>query len=289
MKKPTIFYLFLLLSISCSSQPLIETGKTWNMSTTLNFSSQTTTSYKFEGDSTINGTTYKKLFATQDSVRAGWYLDELLREEENGKVYQLNRYTLEEYLLYDFSLEEGDTFIGSFNGCTISLPVQSVDSVTLNNDEKRKRISFETYATDEIWIEGIGSLNGLLNPGYYQCIADVYYELLCYKEDGVLIYDNPYYESCYINTVDIDNLDNTLSFKVTPNPFKNSLHIDFNYSSTNEYEIHLLNLQGTILRLIEIQSGNRTISTSEIPSGMYFIQLFENGKLMNSKKLMKRK
>lgn len=291
MKKTTILSLLFLIIVSASSQTLVDTNKTWNVYSSINFGALTTTSYKFDGEITIDDITYKVLWRTNDSTRADWHEYSYLRQGGDKKVYQRMSFQEQEYLLYDFDLEAGETFQGQtmYNTCPVSLTVESIDSVSLENGEKRKRITFEGYPEQYVWIEGIGSLNGLLEPAHDQCVADLTFGLLCFTEDGILKYNYPYLESCYVNTVDIDDLDNSLSLKATPNPFSNSLQIDFNYTSSNEYAMRLVNAMGLLVRSKEIHSGHLVISTSKIPSGMYFIHLLENGKLVGTKKVVKEK
>lgn len=290
MKKTTISSLLFLIILSASSQTLVDTNKIWNVYSSLNFGPLTTTSYKFDGEITIDDITYKILWRTDDPTRADWNEYSYLRQDEK-KVYQRMSFQEEEHLLYDFDLQEGETFQGQtmYNTCSVSLTVESIDSVSLENGEKRKRITFEGYPEQYVWVEGIGSLNGLLEPAYDQCISDLIFGLLCFTEDGVLKYNHPNLESCYVNTVDIDDPENSLSLKITPNPFNKSLQIDFDYTSSNKYAMRLVNTLGLLVRSMEIHSGNLTISTSKIPPGMYFIQLIENGKLVKTKKVVKGK
>lgn len=290
MKKTVISSLLFLIILSASSQTLVDTNKIWNVYSSLNFGALTTTSYKFDGEITIGDITYKKLWRTDDPTRTDWNEYSYLRQDEK-KVYQRMSFQEQEYLLYDFDLEEGETFQGQtmYNTCTVNLTVESIDSVSLENGEKRKRITFEGYPEQYVWIEGIGSLNGLLEPAHDQCVADLTFGLLCFTEDGVLKYNHPNLESCYVNTVDIDDPENALSFSATPNPFDNNIKLSFDYTSPNKYEIRILNAQGKTVRTKPLHSAESTMRTTELKSGLYFIQLFENGILKDTAKLLKRR
>jgi hypothetical protein len=288
MKKTTISSLLFLIILSASSQTLVDTNKIWNVYSSLNFGALTTTSYKFDGEITIDDITYKVLWQTSDPTRADWNEYSYLRQDEK-KVYQRMSFQEQEYLLYDFDLDEGETFQGQtmYNTCTVNLTVESIDSVSLENGEKRKRITFEGYPEQYVWIEGIGSLNGLLEPAHDQCVADLSFGLLCFTEDGSLKYNHPNLESCYVNTVDIDDPENALSFKATPNPFHKNVTVSFNYTNPNSYEIRITDSRGLEVLNSQSISGKATINTMKLESGLYFIQLFENGILKKTTKLIK--
>lgn len=108
-----------------------------------------------DGDTTINGRQYKKVYAYPQHGREKATFSCVFREE-GQKIYapltvetvylpQVNGETL----LYDFSLKEGDKFGG--NDLYV---VEKVDNVEMDG-KPRKRITFNGCDT---WIEGIGSL-----------------------------------------------------------------------------------------------------------------------------------
>ena len=79
--------------------------------------------------------------------------------------------------------------------------------------------------------------------------------------------------------ISIDNK-NELSFNVYPNPVKNEFYIAFdkNQFSTN-YQIRLYNSRGEIVQSTECPSEKEKlqISTADLPSGFYFIQIQNYG------------
>ena len=50
-------------------------------------------------------------------------------------------------------------------------------------------------------IENIGSLRGILYPAVYGAMG-AYHELLCYSQNGELIYQNPRRSRCYYDKVE---------------------------------------------------------------------------------------
>ena len=287
MKKLFILFLLVIYSGISFGQSLIEENKIWNVVTTINYGPSYTLSYKFEGDTTINDLTYKVLWGSADSTYSNWYFESLFREDSTGKVF---RYTPEgEELFYDFGLNTGDQFNGMIYGCQVQLTVDSTDMVTLENGEMRKRwiFNYSSYYQEE-WIQGIGSLFGLISVGTEQCGIDIYDELNCFTENDTLKYDNPDYEPCFYTTVGITETKAKQKLKVTPNPFTHQIKLTFNYSENIDYEIRLLNAQGIVLKKYNsISSGELNINTDFLTKGIYFIRFFENGEYKYSEKVIK--
>ena len=63
----------------------------------------------FEGDSVFNGLSYKKVFSCDDELHVSITFEGLIREYEQ-KTYIIKPNTEKEYLLYNFSIEEGMSF-----------------------------------------------------------------------------------------------------------------------------------------------------------------------------------
>ncbi len=150
-----ITFLILLYGIALALNAQISSiavdGTTWQYVHTT-FSSFAIRNNVVNGDTLVNGRSYKKVYSYSqyDRNHAIYYC--AFREEGN-KIYALpsehNCYlpvVNEEVLLYNFSLKEGDKFAMH--------EVTKVDSINING-ELRKRIAFSGYET---WVEGIGSL-----------------------------------------------------------------------------------------------------------------------------------
>ena len=87
-----------------------------------------------------------------------------MREEE-GKVYYYHERCISEIVIYDFYLKEGDKFTLNLTPCMDGFEVieseftlTKIEEVVINN-KIRKRYSFDDAM---IWIEGLGSTEGLL-------------------------------------------------------------------------------------------------------------------------------
>lgn len=130
--------------------------------------------YQMEGDTIINQQTYTKLVFsyTDDSTTEKWYAG-ALRFTEDKKVHIY--YDNTEYLLYDFDVQVGDT-LEIFAGIdyynfhkTYPHIVTSVNTL----DDGRLQVLLDAIVRDEYaneeekfsktWIEGIGSVDGIIH------------------------------------------------------------------------------------------------------------------------------
>ena len=167
--------------------------------------SETTWRHYLANDTIINGQTYT-------SVNYYWTLEESkvykiahVRFSEDKKVYALMDNT--EYLVYDFSVQVGDTIetiVGAFYGSMLQqLLVHQID---INEETNRKTIIlFPICKCDEdlyclsdlpiIWIEGVGTTDGFL-MGYPPCdwVGGIGCDLLCAYKDDELKYTGDLYD-----------------------------------------------------------------------------------------------
>ena len=157
----------------------------------------------FDDDSIVADYSYKKLFSCNDKLHENIKFEGLIREQ-NKKTYFIPANSKTEYLLYDFSLEEGMTF--EHRSClsqeTQLLEVKNSDMVEINGVlKKRLQItyspsSFYDYIIDT-WIDNVGSLGGILYPCLGLRLDGGISTLLCYYQNNELVYKNPAYSECY--------------------------------------------------------------------------------------------
>lgn len=145
----------------------------------------------FESDSIIEDVSYKKVFSCNDSLHENIAFEGLIREQER-KTYFIPADSLTEYLLYDFSLEEGIGFeYWDFRTRESSLLyVITVDSIEVNGlMKKRLQISASPSATGRVldtWVENLGSLNGILYPCYNLSSVGIRNLLCCYQNEELI-------------------------------------------------------------------------------------------------------
>ncbi len=195
-----------------SSQTTVVEGKEWNsIETFLNMVTgnleANPTFHKFEGDTTINGNTYKVKWNSFNGgnswiVGQANFVADFFRETPDGKVYFPEIYTdtIIDLLLYDFNAAVGDTLIVGED--FTPLKVESIDSIELLDGSKRKALHLTNLNNNEpnTWVEGIGNIeSGFVYP-YKGYQGDLNLHLTCYKENGELLYTSGIYDdiqTCY--------------------------------------------------------------------------------------------
>ena len=133
-------------------------------------------------DTVIGGMTYNVLKGY--SGEAPGEMCGGLRDDGNGRVYYYNPSSDQEFLLYDFTLDVGDTatvYVGSYWGVGTALcdpdaewvwlqvmEVVEVDTVVIQNKSRKRQymISGGGYFMQQYWIEGIGGEGGLLTTPF---------------------------------------------------------------------------------------------------------------------------
>lgn len=206
MKKSFAILFFFGCSFVIHAQqyyPFIEEGKTWAELNVFQpgypdppYTAYSTVSFKLEGDTLFEGHTWKKLFTTGDNpVTGNWQQEFCLYREEGSKVYCYCDIIAGEELMYDFSLNVGDSVY--YEGLDWWMYVVETDSVEVNGTVRR-RIQFDDPA--EVWIEGLGSTCRPFQPIEGQFILPGGYSLLCVSNSDGIVYQDPAYSACFVDT-----------------------------------------------------------------------------------------
>jgi hypothetical protein len=100
--------------------------------------------------------------------------------------------------------------------------VDSVGTFTLLNGETRRKISLTcnmvgTAYGNDTWVEGMGSLFGVLQSGTCLLVGDNP-QLMCFTENDTLKYFNDNFDHCYIMTGIDSHQPATEMVRVFPNP-----------------------------------------------------------------------
>lgn len=243
-------------------------------------------------DTVISDITYKKLYIFYDTIfnKSNATFIGGIREDENKKIYfkgdtvvhafkPMNElYGYEEIILFDFSLKQGDT-IKNINCLPYDdrLVVQKVDTILIGNT-LRRRFHFDPEPWVK-WIEGIGSLNGLLFTSGAIPTNGINNELICFKQDDVILYFNDYYPDCMPlisggNSID----DKGFEVAVFPNP-TNINEITFNFGYQSISLLQVFDAHGKIITSSDIEMQPEYIlSTEKYQPGIYFYKATnENG------------
>ncbi len=181
-----------------------------------------------------------------------------------------------EYILLDFNLKVNDVFTDFFGS---QMKVIQVDTTILENGAHKKRLMLDCGVGTIYWIEGIGSSFGL-DVYYSQCSIDATSRLLCVMRNDTLLYLNPDYHSCWLNSVSTtENRKNNITF--FPNPVHEILNILD--PDVQVLKIIVRNSLGQI-----VNSGtSKEIDMNDFPAGCYTLSLLLETGIFKVEKIIK--
>lgn len=250
----------------------------------------------FGGDSIVADKTYKKIFSCDDRLHENIMYEGLIREQDK-KTYLIPRNSETEYLLYDFSLEEGITFEYSYYSYpefAELLYVKNSNIIEVNGyPQKCLQLSFPPPNDDWIidtWIESIGSLSGILQPCYRLFMTGSVRKLLCHYENDELIYKNQAYSECYYDKVgDITSMESktTNSLTVYPNPVDNVLTISSSNDAVSFVEFTDASGKTVYAKRLDVNKENK-IDVNSFASGLYLLCVYDASGLASTFKIIKR-
>ncbi len=289
-----LFVLLLLcLSSTLLGQTMVQENKLWSIST----KSHDAWSYwgdthwiKFEGDSVLNDTVYKVIYRSDDENQNHWYRNGAIREDSLKRIYIHSEG--QQRLLYDFGLEIGDSIHQHGDHYVY---ISGIDSLKLGPDSALyKRLFFadrkDSDYQDSPWIEGIGSVHGVLSGAYHMFMTGSTPSLVCFSRNDTLIYNispEQYQNTCFPlgypegisesrfkkGIVDVEYGDHYVSFSCK-NP------------RLNDAELLIYDSLGRM----QMKASLRADETYELPkerltNGIYFF-LFKSGQEFESGKLL---
>lgn len=287
--KLTITFLILQSFCSFAQQyiPVLKDNCKWNEF--YKFEAAWNYSVTVSGDSLVNGTVYKKVY-----IDPSYYMLalNLLREDTVLKrIYRKDTWGSNETLLYDFNLSVGDTFeVEGINhillSVTDSIPEYCItsDSVTCSINPRRVyKFTSPSIYYPVYWIEGLGSLAGLLYPGASWCGDN---KILChFDQNGTWDYYHKTYEVGPCDGyVSISNIENNLEIAIYPNPINNS---EVYIYGNNISKATIIDAFGRTVREVPLVSIpiNRIDFVS--PDGVYFIKVYSYSGTVSTYKIIK--
>lgn len=291
MKKP---YLFFLLFLFCTAGSLAQGYQSLfgKQSTYWIFEQDPTVIWSVdtifvEKDTLINVEIYKKLIEGQKRKDLVGFVRE---DTIAGKVWTLlyNQFNvLEEKLLFDFSLNKGDTFVNDQNFYPYQASLSVVDSVYYRNN--LKHIVFKEYYDTQGWpyayrepyvfIEGIGGNLGIewKTPSF--ALSSLHYLLCSYKDGVQTSYRNAKYNgSCVrLNRVGLEEEKQPAQVTIYPNPFQDEFTLTVASANTQITKLNLTDITGKVMFVTEnlhfTQDRSYTIGTRNLPAGVYLVYI----------------
>jgi hypothetical protein len=264
--------------------PMIDESKQWN--TVIGYYDFTTWveetfMYRFNGEINLSNKEYHILQRSTDENGLYWSDYSFLRED-NKVIYEYVNNGPEQ-ILYDYSLDVGDTVIIRTN---LEFTVSYIDTVYFADN--LRRVLYLGYEGEqdtsfcEKWYEGVGSNAGFMESGYFGLVGGSN-ELLCYKEYDSVLYQNSYYNDCYIFTSE-DEFNMINNVKLFPNPAKDYFRIENNYNI--DLEFLLFDVFGRQVRVNDIERNSVKDIYPNLCPGIYFYYLENNDSVIKSGRLV---
>lgn len=259
----------------------------------------TTHHFALCGDTLINGHIYTQVLDLQlDSAMnvVGSSYAGAIRSGGGVVRYQPN-YQSDEYVLFDFNLQQGDV-IDLYKLYATQPSPRTVDSTAteLIAGKIRKVIYFKPGfpgAPVEFWIEGIGSNYGLLgraqDPG-----GDLGFTLLCYEHGDE--YLNLTLIECFLPELGDCSVVNptgeaaaVAAFSISPNPASDLLRVQRSVSQGQPWAVEIVGLQGQVLgKTVAGNDAEALLETGHLPVGGYFLKILDvrSGALLQLEKVV---
>jgi len=258
--------------------------------------------YYIDGDTTLSGNIYNKLYFDQYPQTSFRCYQGAYRSDTIGRLYYVPTTSNLEYRLFDFSKNSGDTinniplFLGYCDTDPISSYDVTVDSVTnvIRGSRVFKKIFFGSSIFGEslIWMEGVGSPNSGFFP-LYTANTGTY----CMSHSDTIFYRGIYWVN-YDYDYSVGHCDSITTnyavnypvkdeIKIYPVIFSNTINISYSFFKNSSINLNIINPLGEIVTSTMINSPLFTVDLSALNAGLYFLIIKNGGDVLKIQKIMK--
>lgn len=259
-------------------KPMLEDENEWQVTNC--YGGCLTDTYYTDGDTLVNNLQYKILDGYHFISRTF-----LLREEApDKKVYlaKINLNHIDEYLLYDFSLEEGESFqmlnpLSPFPEDGGYFVLDSIRNRPLADGNLYRHFYFSpapdnTISTwQAVWVEGAGSLSIINSPGGNPDVNGVG-KLSCMFKGGGLFYEDVEIESDCNSTLSNSDSGHQENLRFYQDKKRQKLIV---VSPENLIFVKIYDINGreVLYEKTALPNARTEINISQIPKGIYFISV----------------
>ena len=215
----------------------------------------------------------------------------IIKEEESGKVFYKPIEQEIEYLLYDFGMNVNDTAVMYWcqnPDWEVHVRIDSIATQHIAGAERRVfYVSSKDMYGDEwhwlnTWVEGIGAMEGLLYSCHIVNAGGItLHELLCYHEDGELVWQNSTYNTCLIDPLSIQDNTEASGLQVYPNPARDRVVVE----GMEAVEVKVYNTSGQMVKCVR---GTNEIDVEGLAEGIYLLRIMDAEGKIYTNKIMKR-
>lgn len=285
MNKKIIFFYYILSCLPLFGQtyiPLLDTQNEWHFTSC--YEGCITDIYYTNGDTLVNNKMHKILDGYHYISRTFLLHEDL--EEKKVSLTKISPTRIDEYLIYDFGLEEGATFemknpITPFPEEGGLFVLDSIRNVEIWLGTTRKHFYFSPHESNTIsnqnaiWVEGVGSLSMINAPGGHPDINNVGL-LNCFFKNSELFYSNLTPEVTVCEPTILSLSENKYREVIVYYP-ENDKSVCFIKNTENVKKIQLFDLNGRKLTEFENHDQNEiTIDLQSFSNGIYSLRLFYN-------------
>lgn len=234
-------------------------------------------------DSLINQVSYKKVWYCPDENPSNWHFEFLARDNGNQKIYRYDAVSQTERLIFDFSLQPGDSVLLSYSS---SLPdyyvyAWSRDTVFVAGAYRPRIILGATAEVSgnplDVWVEGLGSmLWGPVSkpPGYVGTMDTV----LCIHYQQAQIYQKPGFTSCHLENVGISEPEKG-NLVLYPNPVQDVSVFQVTTAINGPVVLEVYDVLGRLCTIVKERGMEELkIRKADYRSGLYFFKISDNQK-----------
>jgi len=231
------------------------------------------------GDTTIHNLKYSKVYQINYGLDGTFYNSfyRACTRVDQQKVWAIPSGFNEEILLYNFGVQVGDTLHLQFLDidAAIDYYTESIETIVVDGTT-RKKIRFQTsYGIPDVWIEGIGSIMGPLDRGFF--IVDAQPGLTCYLKDGEVIYKTEDTESCESGltcaiVTSSEEIPQATAVKIYPNPADASVWIESEIQGPIQVEIFAADGR-MISKAIYPDGKVARVNTAALAPGLYSFKI----------------
>ena len=261
-------------------KPILDQFNEWHFTTC--YFGCLTEHYYTDGDTVVDGKSYKILDGYHYISRTF-----LLRGDVAGrKVYlaKIDGTNVHEYLLYDFSVQEGDSLMmrnpfSPFPEVGGYFILDSIVNRPLADGDDYRHFYFSPAPSNTVsfqpavWVEGVGSLSLINAPGGHPDINGVG-QLSCFFKNGEIFYsDLDSIENCEPVHLRVKDFGNPLDKIVMYTPPGSKTCVLSNISGVARVEV--FDLSGKeITQLLNTKNSNlMTFDTSGFSNGLYLLRV----------------
>lgn len=241
------------------------------------------------GDTMINNQVYQKIFRL--NLNKKYHIEDQsllgMTRVDGLKVWAIEPGKTEEFLLYDFDLEVGDSLDLKalfFEDVHLLYAVESIELVEVGGQSKRRFNFTNGSRTFEYWIEGVGSSNGGFHRGFDT--FDYGVTLRCFKVNSALIYQNSDFEIDLENKIyscengKIKKGPFLFGAQIMPNPVRDKLTVKLPPHSPATISGRLYDTWGRVAQKLGPypETSLFEVDCSKLSAGIYFLELLDTNK-----------